>query len=52
MKIRVTRNDNEENIYTMLINVISEKFEVINISRSYENRNGNEKRTYIDIIQK
>ena len=52
MKIRITKSDSDEKLYELLIDVLSEKFNVINISREYENRSGKEKRVYVDICQK
>ena len=40
MKIRITKSDSDEKLYELLIDVLSEKFNVINISREYENRSG------------
>lgn len=49
LKIRITFNKNNESELEQAIEILEKEFEVIDISREYDNRNSSYSRVYADV---
>lgn len=52
LKLRITFNKNNEQELEQAIEVLEQTFDIIEISKSYDNANSNYSRVYIDLENK